>query len=46
LPENLPVLPRLRATSGQYQMFVKFVRVRTGEILAASMLKIDPLPAG
>jgi hypothetical protein len=41
LPAKLLVLYRLRATGDQYQMFVKLVRVRTGEILSASMLKID-----
>jgi hypothetical protein len=41
LPAKLLVLYRLRPTGDQYQMFVKLVRVRTGEILSASMLKID-----
>ncbi len=41
LPAKLLVLYRLRATGDQYQMFVKLVRVQTGEILSASMLKID-----
>lgn len=41
LPATLLVLYRLRSTGDQYQMFVKLVRVRTGEILSASMLKID-----
>jgi hypothetical protein len=41
IPAKLLVLYRLRAAGDQYQMFVKLVRVRTGEILSASMLKID-----
>jgi hypothetical protein len=41
LPAKLLVLYRLRSTGDQYQMFVKLVRVQTGEILSASMLKID-----
>ncbi len=41
LPAKLLVLYRLWSTGDQYQMFVKLVRVQTGEILSASMLKID-----
>ena len=41
LPAKLLVLYRLRSTGHQHQMFIKLVRVQTGEILSASMLKID-----
>jgi len=41
LPAELLVLYRLRPAGQEYRMFVKLVRVRTGEILSASMLKID-----
>lgn len=41
LPAKLLVLYRLRTTGHQHQMFIKLVRVQTGEILSASMLKID-----
>lgn len=40
-PADLIVLYRLRRADQQYQMFVKLVRVQTGEVLSASMLKID-----
>jgi len=41
LPAKLLILYRLRSNGDQHQMFVKLVRVQTGEILSASMLKIN-----
>ena len=36
------ILSKVRKTAGRYDMFIKLVRVETGEILSATMLKIDP----
>ncbi|HUU60036.1 MAG TPA: vWA domain-containing protein, partial [Phycisphaerae bacterium] len=41
-PAKILVLSKVRLAADGYDMFVKMVRVETGEILSASMLRIDP----
>lgn len=40
------VMSKLLKTPGQYEMFVKMVSVQTGEVVSATMMKIDPALVG
>jgi hypothetical protein len=42
LPARMLVLSKVSRMPDRFDMFVKLVRVETGEVLSASMLRIDP----
>jgi curli biogenesis system outer membrane secretion channel CsgG len=41
LPASVLVLAKVRKSAAGYDLYVKMVRVQTGEVVSASMMKID-----
>ena len=42
VPAKILVVSKVRKSPAQYEMFVKMLRVETGEVLSATLVKIDP----